>query len=320
MSRVQNLLYSHSDLVEVALLIPALCFVGSRRFNQIFPGLSRSDLLALGAIGSAAYFSHRLLPKEMPKWKRVALSSSIIFITFPLYCGMRSAVKARELSRAAFFNTRFKSGCKVTLVGNAIATLPLFIPNTRTPKEARTRQEYRTIIRALPKRLHTIRQNNMAEENVKFQEDPIGELNKTIGRKLDIRIDGKKLSEYNSADEILKQLMECPGLSKERAQRVMCQLDPQIFFNTTKGLFAQFNRIDDWNLSVLPTTKEEGLMTISLTTNGDHFVIIGEDKAKLPDFENTGEPLAYFDTTVTLRIPKDETLPETGKWTWQIVS
>ena len=320
MSRIQNLLYSHSDIVEVALLIPTLCFIGSRRFKQIFPGLSKSDLLALGSIGSAAYFSHRLLPKEMPKWKRVALSSSIIFITFPLYCGVRSAFKARELSRAALFDTRFKSGCKVSLVGNAIATLPLFIPNPRTPKEARTRQEYRTIITALPKRLHTIEQNKMAEENVKCQTDPIGELNKTIGRKLDIRIDGKKLSEYNSADEILNQLMGNHGLKKEQALRVMCQLDPQIFVDITKGLHALFTRMEDWKLSVRQTTKEEGLMTITLTTSGDHFVIIGKDKAKLPDFDTKKRPLAYFDTTVTIRIPKDESQPETGEWTWQITS
>jgi len=247
MPRIQNLLYSHSDIVEVALLIPALYFVGSRRFSQIFPGLTRGDLLALGAVGSAAYFSHRLLPKEMPKWKRVALSSSIIFITFPLYCGMRSAVKARELSRGAFFDTRFKSGCKVTLVGSAIATLPLFIPNPRTPKEARSLKEYRTIIRALPTRLHIIREDNMAEENAKMTSEIIVKLNKNLMRGANFTIDGKKWDINKKADKILELLMS-KGLREERALRVMCQLEPHfLFFESVKGLNTAFNRFN-WNI------------------------------------------------------------------------
>jgi len=188
-----------------------------------------------------------------------------------------------------------------------------------TPQAARTRREYRDFLEAMKKGSRTIIQNDMVEKNAKVSPDIIDQLNKNLVRSANFTIDGKKWDNSKKAEEILKLLMEKHGLSEERARRVMCQLEVQIFADSMEKLGTAFNRLD-WNSTIIkPFSTRPEDVKISLNTTGDHFVITGEHNYKLQDIEEKEDPLAIFTTTVTLRIPKAEKMPETGKWSWKII-
>jgi len=126
--RAQEAFILHSDLIGAGLVMTTAFFAGSKRLIHIFPGFSRADLLALGAMGSAVCFGGRLFPKE-PAWLKVALSSAVIYELFVIYGVIRGCINPK-VSRRLSFQIGMVSGAKASFGGMAIVTLPTVISST----------------------------------------------------------------------------------------------------------------------------------------------------------------------------------------------
>lgn len=194
------------------------------------------------------------------------------------------------------------------------------------PQDARTPQELVECIHAIPGR-HTISKDSMVQENGKrypSKEAVLKQLDSILGGRAYIAIDGIHYNGqqpywYNAsrydAQGILELLMHTHQLSEEKALHVMRQLEVQIFADPLEALKKAFDR-PDLNLYVEQLPQPPHEVRICLNTVGDAFVITGAKKFQLRDIEQEGALLTTFDTTVTLRIPKDDAQRESGEWSW----
>ena len=155
-------------------------------------------------------------------------------------------------------------------------------------QDARTAHEAQLFIQSIPG-MHTLIKNTMVEENSKFypSKEALFKQLGTIFSRARIEVDGTYyngskgwLGGQYDAQGILDYLMETVHLSQERALRVMCQLEVQIFTDAMVGLKKGF---DNPKLGLFvqqfPETPHE--VVIQLDTHGDECVVKGKKKMQL---------------------------------------
>lgn len=190
------------------------------------------------------------------------------------------------------------------------------------PKDTKTQREYIDAVRA-PQKTYTLSKDDMvANNNTSFptKEGVLKQLNSILGHRATVTIDGVH---YNGsmywnkydAQAILDKLMTEHNLTEERALRIMRCLEMQIFADPMMAMKGILDR-PDLNLYLEDFNQTPAEVQISLTTTGESFVVQGVKKLQIREIDYNVTQ-CHFDTTVTLRIPKDISLGETGEWSWR---
>jgi len=189
------------------------------------------------------------------------------------------------------------------------------------PKLARTLAEYKAILTSLSGRSYTVHSAQMIEDNYTMLRDRIAsQLERNYANGL--TVDGYL---YNGAvgwgwnaypytiKQIYKELTETHQLSEDAAVRIMNQLEVQIYSQPFLELKKNLE-IGDLMLRGVPGKHSP----ISLTTEGEEFVVNGQTQYEIVDMSKDGARVASLDVNVTLRIPKTEGQRESGAWSWRV--
>lgn len=187
-----------------------------------------------------------------------------------------------------------------------------------------TLQEMQEVLRALhetvqkKKEPYLLKDNEIVQKNWKPYQgrnrDLFNQIDKDLVR-LEVRVN-KPLC-LNSAEGIFALLIDY-GISEDLALQTMAQMQQGIFLEPTGGLQETFQH-DRLGLNVIHSPEKS---TIDMTIKEDCIEIEAKNSLfyKTTNLESPyfrKSPIAIFNTTVVMMIPKDGSAPN-AHWTWEV--